>query len=243
MEITSKQNALIKKLNSLKQKKFRREYGLYMIEGIKMVDEAIANDQPIEYIVVTAVMANKAIYKPYNVIETTDEIFDTLSDQVAPQGVLAVLRVPQHKEKNLPGTSLILDGIKDAGNLGTIIRTAAASGVKNIVLIDCVDPYNSKTLRASMSGIFFVNLFDCKEDEALKLLEGKFVIVADMDGENVFEYSIDHDFCLIVGSEAQGVSDKLRRRADITLSIPMQSYSESLNAGVSCGIILYRLLN
>lgn len=240
MLITSRKNEKIKAIAALKHKKFRDERGEYLVEGIKMVREALGFGAE-----VTAIAGLKETVAEFSdcgaeIIEVSGEVLAAISDEVTPQGVTAVVKIPDGKP--LGGVSVCLDGVADAGNLGTIFRTMAALGVRDAYLIGCADAYSPKTVRSSMSGIFHVNPIKTTAEDFLKSVGGRRIFVADMSGESVFSAKAEGDFCLVLGSEAHGVSQKLRAAANKTLKIPMRPEMESLNVGVSAGIMLYQLL-
>jgi TrmH family RNA methyltransferase len=136
-----------------------------------------------------------------------------------------------------------LDNLQDPGNLGTIIRTANAAGIEDIYLINCVDPYSPKCVRASMSGIFFVNIYEGEKKEVLNAVSSVPLICADMNGENIFSFTPPEKFCLCIGNEGGGISEEVKRAAAYTIRIPMRTTCESLNAAVSAGIAMYELCN
>ena len=157
--ITSKNNECIKRIASLKEKKGRREQGAYLVEGIKQVREALAGGLPVEQVVLSERYAGDPLpVPPEKQLLVSEAVFAKLSEEASPQGVLAVLRVPACTPRPPKGNSLLLDGIADPGNLGTIIRTANGAGYEDIYLKNCTDPFSPKCVRASMSGIFFVRL-------------------------------------------------------------------------------------
>ena len=236
--IISKSNPKIKEVRSLKQKKFRDELGLYFVEGHKMVKEAVSFNLPIKYIIGVKEELDRISFNISEVFEVSSEVFSTITDEKSPEGIIAVIK--KEDKPFTPPTSkcLLLDGVRDPGNLGTIIRTAAASGFKNIYLLDTVDEFSPKVIRASMSGIYFCDLYKITKEEVDLITLPK--ISADMKGQNVFEFDKLKEFCLIIGSEAHGVSTYLREKSDYTVSIPMQNV-ESLNAGVAGGILMYLL--
>ena len=130
----------------------------------------------------------------------------------------------------------------DPGNVGTILRTCVAAGAEDVFLIDCADPYSPKAVRASMSGVFFAKIRRKSREETLRRLSGVPLIVAEMAGENVFSFLPPVvRFGLVIGNEANGVSERLKASAAHTVKIPMSEKSESLNAGVSLAIMLYEL--
>jgi TrmH family RNA methyltransferase len=237
MVITSKANPLIKKIASLSQKKFRKSLGLYIVEGVKPVRECLAAGCEIEYIVATQGFLEAF---PEAVI-VSDGVFAYLSEEATPQGILAVVRIPHHQLSAPCNCCLLLDGIQDPGNMGTIVRTANAAGYRDLYLIDCVDPYSSKAVRASMSGIFFVNIHTGAREEVLNALKDVPLVLADMNGKNIFEFIPPEKFCLCIGNEGNGLSEEVKKASDYVVSIPMQPTCESLNAGVSAGIAMYIL--
>ena len=240
--ITSKQNELIKKIRSLHDKKYRDLYNLYLVEGSKMVNEALFLGQKLERIICTEKALSLVPDLKDDCQLVTEEVFRSVTTEVSPQGVLAVLKKPENPLASPSDSCLFLDGVTDPANVGAIVRTAAAAGYKQLYLSNCADAYSPKAVRSSMSGIFNVKIYNGNSDELLQVIN-KPIIIADMGGENVFDTVIENPFCLVIGSEAHGVSEKLREKATVSVSIPMQSGMESLNAGVSAGILMYALKN
>ncbi len=238
MVITSKSNPLVRDIYKLKDKKFRKERGLYIAEGVKLVNESSLAGCAVERLVCTPRFAES--YPEATLI--SEEVYSYLSDEKSPQGVMAVIKIPQNALCAPQGNCLLLDRIRDPGNIGAIIRTANAAGYREIYTIDCADPYSPKAVRSSMSGIFFVKVFDGSENEVLSALSGVPVICADMDGENVFKFDPPPKFCLCIGNEGSGISDKIMERAKFRVKIPMDNSTESLNAAVSAGIAMYALV-
>ena len=240
--ITSKQNALIKEIRSLTDKKNRDELNLFVVEGSKLVKEALASDYSIKAIVGTEQgLALVGDFLGNRIEQVSQEVFDYISTEKSPQGVLSIV----YKKENSPikdGRCLFLDGVSDPSNVGAIIRTAAASGYNCIYSCNSADPYNSKALRASMGGIFKVNFINVIREDFIQSTNMP-ILVADMQGVNAFDFEIDGDFCLVIGNEANGVSSFVKSKATHTISIPMQNGMESLNASVSAGILMYSLAN
>ena len=243
MVYESKQNPLIKKIASLKDKKGRREHGAYLVEGIKMVFEAVKYNQPICYVVITEGFKEPIPPCDAEVITVSRAVFEYLSDETTPQGILAVIKIPSNSVQKPIGNALLLDGVSDPGNLGTIIRTACASGYKDIYAVNSADFYSPKTVRASMSGIYFVNLYKCSYEEVFSVIDGLDLIVADIKGSNLFEFKPSKNFCIAVGNEANGLSKTVKDKASYTLTIPMSENSESLNVAVASSIMMYTLIN
>lgn len=239
--ITSKQNAIVKEIRSLSDKKFRDALGLYVVESIKLVKEAVALNLPIKVVVGTQKGIDALGFVPFKTEILSDEIFKYVSEQVSPQGVIAIVNKPDNAFECDNHCSLLLDGVSDPSNVGAIIRTAAASGYKTVYMTDdCADPFSPKAVRSAMGGIFRVKVV---RDSVQNLLDGikNPITVADMYGKNVFNERIDENFCLVIGNEGKGVSDLVKSRAKYTVSIPMENGMESLNAAVSAGILMYNL--
>ncbi len=174
-------------------------------------------------------------------IRVSDEVFARLSDEKTPQGILCVVKIPEKSLCPPRESCLFLDGISDPGNMGAIIRTANAAGYRELYLAECTDPYSPKSVRASMSGVFFVNLYTGTRKEILSALTGVPIFAADMDGENIFSFSPPEKYVLAIGNEANGISEEVFKAAEYTIKIPMQASQESLNAAVSAGIAMYVL--
>ena len=238
--IQSRQNALVKHLKSLADKKYRKTSGTYLIEGEKTVKEAFLSGAEIVAVLGTEQLVSPYLDKGFRVEIAEKAIVDYCADCVTPQGIVAEVKIPD--QSGILGENVVIaDGISDPGNAGTIIRTCAAVGVKDLIMINSVDVYSPKCVRASMSGIFSVNVYDMTAEKALEFVKDKTIITADMSGESVFDVTADN-FCLVVGNEAHGVSDFFKNAADKTVSLPMKPCMESLNAAVSCSVILYQLL-
>ncbi|MBE5737206.1 MAG: RNA methyltransferase [Clostridiales bacterium] len=241
--ITSKQNSLIKEIRSLSDKKNRDKLGVYVIEGVKPVKEAIDIGLSIRDIIVSEKLQSTFLNCNLNVQVVSDEVFKSVSEEVCPQGALAVVYKPQTELTAPKGSCVLLDGVSDPSNVGAIIRTAVASGYNDLYMTDdCADAYSQKAVRCSMSGVFRLNIMRASIDEILKVISLP-ICVADMGGQNVFNLKNDKNVCLVIGNEGHGVSQKVRDRADIVVSIPMQNQMESLNASVSAGILMYALKN
>ena len=237
--ITSRQNGLIKRIRALRDKKQRDLSGEYVVEGAKSVRDAA--ERGAEILIIAATVKGAALIEstafPLEIL--SDDVFKSVSEEVSPQGVLAIVKKPV-PPKTISGKSVFLDGVSDPANVGAIIRSAAAFGYKNVLIADGADAYANKAVRASMGGIFRVNVYSGTKEEMLALIRLP-IIVADMRGETLGTVSVPKEHCLCIGNEAHGVSEKLKALAAQKVSIPMESGMESLNAAVSAGIIMYAL--
>ena len=247
MILTSKNNPLIKETASLKEKKGRKELGLFLVEGEKMARECINSDFEIERVFVSESYHQDMAWlcgMENKVISVSDDVLRFLSDEKSPQGIVCRVKIPAKTLRAPTGKSLFLDGVADPGNVGAIIRTANAAGYDDVYFTrTCADPYSPKSVRASMSGIFFTRLHFGEREEILSLMRESQtpILAADMDGENVFHFNAPKRFALVIGNEANGVSDEVFAEAKYTIKIPMKETQESLNAAVSAGIIMYVL--
>lgn len=246
--ISSVENQHIKVLKSLAEKKYRKFYGEYVIEGVKSVREAISAEMTLTKLFVSecklAEYAEIIRASGLEPIVVSDKLFGKISDTTSPQGIIAQVEMKPSGKFN-PGKKpfLVLDRVADPGNLGTIIRSAVATGFNDIVLLDTVDPYNPKTVRSTASGIFFVNFYPLTTDELIKTCKEKGIkiLVADASGLNIYTNPMPkEEYCLVIANEANGPCGELREAADITISLPMKREMESLNAGVCASIMMYQ---
>ena len=248
--ITSLDNPMVKEVRSLNDKKFRKLHGKFIVDGEKLVREAVDGAAKVDKIFVDEIKLSNFDYIlskfDGRVVQVTSKVFNSLSENISPQGILAVVfmnETPEFKpEQNKP--ILILDRIQDPGNVGTIIRTATATGFETIVLIDSADPYSPKVIRSSSGGVFSLNIFKMTQDEIVNYCENHNIelLVADMAGENIFKTKIENkNFALVIGNEGQGVSDYFTENGHL-ISLPMKSQMESLNAGVSASVLMYTLM-
>ena len=263
--ITSKVNEKIKYVNSLKNKKYRDKYNKYILEGIKLVDEYISSEgvSAPEFIVLSKglLLNNVGGEKLYskikdsnNLLEVDETVFKYLTDTETPQGILIVISKKQslmsELVKNIQNNEklIILDGVSDAGNMGTIIRSAASFNIKNIICIKgSVDVYSSKVVRSAMGALHKINIFylDYSEVENLKqtLKTNRYILVStDLKATKyVNECKMSNKFVFVLGNEANGVSDNIKRLCDNSVKIAMESTQESLNVGVAASILMYDL--
>ncbi len=251
--ITSKDNEIVKNIRKLKEKKYRDEKGVYIVEGIKMIEEAIEENVKIERIVIceecieSADIEQKLMYEiaKYNCVYVKENIFNMLTDVSTPQGILAVIAKPGKDTNILYNQDIVLalDGIQDPGNLGTILRTVDSVNLKQVIVTkNTADPYNPKVVRATMGAIFRVNVIETDNlVETLKEMKrNKFkVVVTSLDTTNSI-YDIEYKKkVIVIGNEANGVSKDVQEIADNKVKIPMLGKTESLNASVATGIMLY----
>ena len=251
--ITSKDNEIIKNIRKLKEKKYRDINNEYLIEGIKLLKEAIEEKVKIKVIVICeectkeGMIDNKLLYEiaKYNCIYVNEKVFALLTDVQNPQGILAVIE-KKNNEENInykEDIIVVLDGIQDPGNLGTILRTIDSVGISQVIVSkETADSYNPKVVRSTMGAIFRVNVIE--SEDLLKTLKNlkkhKYQIMAtSLDTDNNI-YDVDYNKkVIVIGNEANGVSKEILEYADEKIKIPMLGKTESLNASVATSIILY----
>ncbi len=207
-----------------------------------MVAECQKSNLEIERVFVAESYTGEVPFIEDLIVRVSDDAFRYLSDEKTPQGILCRVRIPRGEILPPEGRCVLLDGVADPGNVGAILRTANAAGYSRAYLTaDCADPYSPKSVRASMSGVFFTKLCRGERADILSALKGFPLIVADMDGENVFTFEAPSGYVLAIGNEGNGISNEVALAATHTVKIPMKETQESLNAAVSAGIITYLL--
>lgn len=259
IRLTGSQNPLIKEVRALRNKSGREEKGLYFIEGARFVAEALKENIGIRYVVVSETFSSGSgsyeLLKKLNDTELNcyvvpDSLFASISDTQTPQGILAVLGL---ERKQLMGAELsggllvILDIIKDPGNMGAIIRTADAAGCAGIIVPDgCVDVFNPKVLRSTMGSIFHVPVYHCNNIvEAMNTAReyGFMLCASHLEGSiSIYEADLSGQVALIIGSEAEGIGNETAENSDLLIRIPMEGRAESLNASVAAGVMIFEAM-
>ncbi len=213
-----------------------------MVEGRKMALECQNSALEIERVFISEHYDGDIPFDEELLVFVSEDIMRYISDEKTPQGVICRVRIPQTPITPPTGKCLFLDGVADPGNMGTIIRTANAAGYTKVYITsDCVDAYSPKSVRASMSGIFFTEICRGERAKILSVLKGTPVIVADMGGENLFRFTPPTAYTLVIGNEGNGISPEVKLAATHTVRIPMRQTQESLNAALSAGIMMYEL--
>lgn len=251
--ITSKDNELIKHIRKLKDKKYRDESNEYVVEGVKLVEEAVKENAKIKQIIVcedttrtyeipTHIMLEIA---KYECISVSDKIFNIITQVTNPQGIMAII------EKNAQDAQIdytqdiivVLDDVQDPGNLGTILRTVDSIGLNQIIVSKgTADAFNSKVVRSTMGAIFRIKIIEVENlAQAIKEMRKHHfkLMVTSLQTKNSI-YDIDFNKKIIViGNEANGVSKEIQDMADEKAKIPMLGRTESLNASVAAGVVMY----
>ena len=242
MVITSHDNAKIAEIVKLSQKKYRKQLRRYFIEGARLVHDAIAHGAKVVGVYVAESAAPNFNFDGQVVV--ADKVFAKISDTVNSQGVLAVVEMVEDSFQKPTGNCLVLDGLQDPGNVGTLIRTAAACGFSDIYAANCVDLYSPKVLRSAMSAHFCVNLHELESiEQAFSLLDSAEIVCADMGGRDVFEAKFAQKVALVLGNEGNGLSDYSKTHASRTVALPMANGFESLNVAVAGSVIMYQIFS
>ncbi len=254
VDISSSKNPLVKEIKSLLKKKARWEKKLFILEGIKLIEEALENDVQIKTILYTDKLLS---YKDgINLLEkltafkscyrVSESLFNEITNMENSQGIIGVAHFRIKSLDISKGNKffLFLDGIQDPGNMGTIIRSADAFNIDGILIGEgSVDTYNPKVVRSTMGSIFRVPLYFINDNmDTLRTLKDKgFRIYATSLEGSVANYDIEYkdDFIIVIGSESQGVSKDILGISHSLIKIPMPGNAESLNAGVAASIIMY----
>ncbi len=256
--ITSFHNERIKLLRVLQsQPRIRRKEGLLVLEGVRLISDALAAGYLPTFVIFTrdavargGERPGEALYqallaKDVLCLETTPEVLNHAADTQSPQGMIAVLPMPTMPlpSPNKLSLVLILDAVADPGNLGTILRAAAASGADAVMLAPgCVDPYNPKALRSGMGAHFRIPLIQAPWSDIASQVAHMTVYLADSEGTP--EYTVVNwakPAAVIIGGEARGADQTARQLARDMISIPMANQAESLNAAIAAAVILFEI--
>ena len=251
--ISSKDNELVKNVKKLKDKKYRDLENVYIVEGIKMVKEAILENASIRQIIIcddcekSDLISKEMMYEiaKYDCIYVTNKIFKYITEVQTPQGVMAIIeKNNKDKEINYNEDIIVaLDDIQDPGNLGTILRTVDSIGLSQILVSKgTADAYNPKVVRSTMGAIYRVKVIECDNlKETLKeIKKNKFKILVTSLDDSKSVYDIKYyKKVIVIGNEANGVEEEIVKLADEKIKIPMLGKTESLNASVATGVVLY----
>ena len=241
MIITSLDNDNVKKWKKLCKKKYRDEFGIYLVEGEHLVEEAYKSG-----VLDKVIVLDGESYSYDNIIYVSYEVMKAISSLDTPNRIMGVCKKKESRE--LVGKKyLLLDGVQDPGNLGTIVRSAVAFNIDTIVLSDdTVDLYNPKVLRSTQGMIFHTNIIECDLVDVINELHSNDITVYGTDVNNGIDARELSDldkvsFALVMGNEGNGVRKEIKELCDKNLYINMNENVESLNVGVATSILLYEL--
>jgi len=240
----------LKYYSSLNKVKYRKIEQKFIVEGIKLVDEALNSFFDCEVVIVTENFAKLhsdklSKYKHITIVQTiSNNDFSVISDTQTPQGILAIMEIPLQRyiEETNNNTVVALENISDPGNVGTIIRTCDWFGIKDIIISsNSVDIYNPKVIRSTMGSIFHINIHTSENIYGtLKALKnnGKSILCADMNGENIYTTSKNKYPVLVFSNETNGPTEKLLEISDSLITIPKFGEAESLNVATAAAVII-----
>ena len=228
-------------IKNLKDKKFRRENGLFMVEGNKFCADLLNGDIEI----VMTLTTEKNLTNFPNIEVVSEKMLTSLATTKTNQSIICICKMKDCGIESV-GNSLILDNLQDPGNVGTLVRSALAFGFDDIYLVDGADPYSEKVIRSSAGLIMSARLHVCNFQTILenKNKIAEVFMVADVNGENINSIRLPKGkIAVIIGNEGQGVSEQFMSLANTIVSIPMAQKVESLNAGVAGSIIMQKISN
>lgn len=246
-EITSLKNKLVCDLKKLKIKKYREQNGIFLAEGYRNVCDSIQKQMPRQIFMSANFTEPISFCEATEVYRVSDDILKEICDTKTPQGIAAVFEIPKEREIT-SSCVLVLNGVSDPGNLGTILRTALASGFTDIILDEqCADVYAPKVVRSAMSAIFSLNLIRVKqlEESVLQLKKMGYAVYGAAlteQAKSIYETDFSQKTALVFGSEANGITEAILSLTDGVYVIPMNEEIESLNVAVAAGISMYEVL-
>ena len=260
--ITSKSNPTVMRVRSLTEKKYRDEYGLFRTDGVKLAAELFSHGIVPELVIFKESSKEKVLsrigenFPDCDAVVLSDAVFDRVSEEKSPEGIICEVKHLDNHGKiatinkdtlffHVNERIILLESVRDPGNLGTVIRSAAALGANSIIISsDCADIYNPKTVRASMGAIFGINVLTT-EDLARTVTElrkaGRKVFAAALDRQAMAldRVRLEEGDCFVVGNEGHGLSQAVLDVCDAKVFIPISVGAESLNAAIAASILLW----
>ena len=242
--ITSRKNPILQQVKKLlSSRKERENTGLFVADGTKLLEEAVKYWPGLDTVILSdGVQAN--VPDHVRVIRVPEDVMESISPMAAPQGAVFLCKLPQRSAFRASAPLLLLDGIQDPGNLGTILRTADAMNVKVALLEGCADPFSHKVVRASMGAVFRMPVVQTTWQEAHEALQSAGIPVAvtalSDKARDIRQADLDK-MAVVIGSEGQGVRREVLEAADAQLIIPMQPHCESLNAAIAAAVVMWQM--
>lgn len=243
--ITSRQNQLFVHLKKLQSSRsYRQETGEFCGDGIKLLEEAVKWYPGLHTVIACEGLVLPVLKDSVRVVRVPQSLLQSLSTMRTPQGVIFLCRMPRKQPLELAPGCLILDGIQDPGNLGTILRTADALSIPVVLTDGCTDPYSEKTVRASMGAVLRTQPQQAQTAEILRYCREHHICIA---ATALSERSVDlrsiclKNYAVVIGSEGQGIRSDFYEHSDSLVVIPMQERCESLNAAVAATIVMWEM--
>ncbi len=251
--ITSSQNSKIKLVRALLGRaKERRETNAFVVEGVRLVEEAVSSNWKLEFALYAETLSERGMSQVErlrsqgsDVELVSDSLMKSLSETETPQGIVAVLQFNNLPIPELPNFIIIPDQIRDPGNLGTLLRSAAATGVQAILIPpETTDAFAPKVVRSGMGAHFRLPIHSMSWEKIKQISKSANLqmYIADMDGRSCWETDFRQPLALIVGSEAEGASEEAKKLATHKVSIPMAGNVESLNAGAAGSVLMFEVV-
>jgi TrmH family RNA methyltransferase len=263
LQITSSRNPRVKFLRSLRLQKYRQRERCFLIEGIRIVEEALTCGAPVETLVYAPDLLvserAKALVEraePAQRLNLSDDVFRTLSNRDDPQGIAALVRIEERSLADIPPTDdmlvIVAYQLRDPGNLGTIIRTADGAGATGVVIVEpAVDLYDPQTVRATMGSLFALPIVRLADETALSRWHQDLraaglpllVVASSAQGQQAhFEVDYNRPLTLLVGSERHGLPSPVRKEADVLVRLPMAGRATSLNVAAATAALVYEVI-
>ena len=242
--ITARKNPLLQQVRKLlSSRKERQQTGLFVADGTKLLQEAIRWWPGLETVILTEGI-QASVPQGVRVVQVPEDVMASISPMESPQGALFICRLPE-KQPFVPKPGmLILDGLQDPGNLGTILRTADALQVPVVLLEGCADPYSHKTVRASMGAVFRTPVIQSDWEQVFAACRDNGIpvaVTALTERAQDLRKAPLSSMAVVIGSEGQGVRQQILQQAQTELIIPMDSRCESLNAAVAATIVMWQM--
>ena len=243
--ITARKNPLIQKVRKLlSSAAYRRETGLFVSDGTKLLTEAVRYWPGLDTVILAEGVEANDLPENTRVVRVPGEIMEYISPMQTPQGAVFLCRYPEKTDFIPRPGMLILDGIQDPGNVGTILRTADALDVSVVLLDGCADPYGWKVVRSSMGAVFRTPVVQAKWEEVFHACREAGI---DIGVTALSQRAVDirtanlKNMALVIGSEGRGVRNEILEKADRELIIPMNEHCESLNAAIAAAIVMWQM--
>lgn len=256
LNISSKDNKIVKNISKLLTKsKYRKEQGLFVVEGMRLCTDAIRSNAFVETFICTEDAVNKypeAVKElenyAHNSYIVTPNIFSMLSDTKTPQGVICVVKALDNEPQfgKINNKYVLLQNMQDPSNLGAVLRSADALGFSGVILTkDCCDILSPKVCRASMGAVFRVPFMICDDEcEFVKIFNknGKSYAAVVRNGASITDFTYSETSLICIGNEGNGLTDELIKSCTYPVTIPMKGNAESLNAAAAAGIIMWEMI-
>ena len=254
-EIRSRDNSLIKLVSRLQSSSSaRKEHGLFVLEGLRLCSDAFLNGIRFDKLIVSFSAAEKYnneisefLSKTGECIKVPDNLFEKISDTKSPQGIIALCRIPEHNTRGISsaGRYVALENISDPSNFGAVARTAEALGADGLIVSsDGCDPYSPKVLRSSMGTVLRLPVFVAEDFELLLKSSGlkTYACVVDSSAESITVQKFSDGCAVLIGNEANGLTEKTVMTAYRRVTIPMKGKAESLNAAAAAAIAVWEMM-